>query len=292
MVEHPASGHRPPARVASERSNGTARNYRDLTVDGLHTYYVLAGAAPVLVHNCGTATVHKYELADGPHYTVEIRTGSGESFNTHAMDPGGILKPMPHTSSIAGTYRGAAEFDLPNPEAAIAYAKKAHRGSKGQGAYDRLTNNCITYCSRVIEAGGGEGPPTQIRGPVDQEELSSGRCGAVMVEHPSFTQMMVELLTWPKAMGYRPRELAGRIITYDVRITWWFSAVGDTSQSHSEGDLLDLLEALLEEHEKLETAWNAFKREALTPDDLVAAMQEVFGVVQGLVDDLPQSPWA
>ncbi|MBB5800239.1 hypothetical protein F4560_000007 [Saccharothrix ecbatanensis] len=25
----------------------------DLTIDGVHTYYVLAGHAPVLVHNCG-----------------------------------------------------------------------------------------------------------------------------------------------------------------------------------------------------------------------------------------------
>ncbi|MFG2183231.1 LamG-like jellyroll fold domain-containing protein [Streptomyces abikoensis] len=132
----------------------------DLTVDGLHTYYVVAGDASVLVHNCGTATVSKYEIKGSAHYTVEIRTASGESFNTHAIDADGILKPMPHSRADLGTYRGSVEFDLPEPEAAISYAKKAHRGSKGQGAYEALTNNCVNYCSRVIDAGGGEGPPT------------------------------------------------------------------------------------------------------------------------------------
>ncbi len=31
----------------------------NLTVDGLHTYYVLAGATPVLVHNCGGALLDR-----------------------------------------------------------------------------------------------------------------------------------------------------------------------------------------------------------------------------------------
>ncbi|MFE1876246.1 polymorphic toxin-type HINT domain-containing protein [Streptomyces sp. NPDC059496] len=133
----------------------------NLTVADLHTYYVLAGATPVLVHNCGgTATVHKYELENGPHYTLEIKTANGESYNTHALDPAGILKPMPHTSSFVGTHRGSVDIDLPNPEAAISYAKKAARGSAGQGAYEPLTNNCVTYCSRVIQAGGGEALPS------------------------------------------------------------------------------------------------------------------------------------
>lgn len=44
--------------------------------------------------------------------------------------------------------------------ATVGHGKKAHRGGKGQGSYEALTNNCINYCSRGIEAGGGEGPPT------------------------------------------------------------------------------------------------------------------------------------
>jgi hypothetical protein len=39
--------------VVDVRSFSGRHQMRDLTVDELHTYYVLAGAAPVLVHNCG-----------------------------------------------------------------------------------------------------------------------------------------------------------------------------------------------------------------------------------------------
>uniref|UniRef100_UPI00053B4F9D polymorphic toxin-type HINT domain-containing protein n=1 Tax=Kitasatospora sp. MBT63 TaxID=1444768 RepID=UPI00053B4F9D len=146
----------------------SVHNYRtapqtayNLTVDDIHTYYVLAGNTPVLVHNCpGTATVHKFELEDGQHYTVEIRTANGESYNTHAMNPNGTLKPMAHTSNYVGSYRGSTTVPLPSPAAAIAYAKKAYRGSAGQGPYDALSNSCLTYCSRVIEAGGGEPLPS------------------------------------------------------------------------------------------------------------------------------------
>ncbi|BCJ52819.1 hypothetical protein Asp14428_42940 [Actinoplanes sp. NBRC 14428] len=35
-----------------------ARVMRDLTVDRIHTYYVLAGTTPVLVHNCGDGLLH------------------------------------------------------------------------------------------------------------------------------------------------------------------------------------------------------------------------------------------
>lgn len=113
-----------------------------------------------------------------------------------------------------------------------------------------------------------------------------------MIEHLSFTRMMVELLSWPRPLDYRCRELAGRIITYDVRITWWFSAVGTKSPSHSEEDLLDLLEVLLEQHERLETAWEAFTTDAFSRDRLVAVMRSVTDVVQRHVDELPDQPWA
>jgi restriction endonuclease fold toxin 9 of polymorphic toxin system len=40
--------------VAKVRSYSGAKEMRDLTVDDIHTYYVLAGTTPVLVHNCNT----------------------------------------------------------------------------------------------------------------------------------------------------------------------------------------------------------------------------------------------
>jgi len=51
---------------------------RNLTVADLHTYYVIAGTTPVLVHNCGDALKHsESHLADSLddntyfHYTDE-----------------------------------------------------------------------------------------------------------------------------------------------------------------------------------------------------------------------------
>jgi Pretoxin HINT domain len=41
------------AVVTAVRNFVGGREMRDLTVADIHTYYVLAGAAPVLVHNCG-----------------------------------------------------------------------------------------------------------------------------------------------------------------------------------------------------------------------------------------------
>ncbi|WP_455354058.1 RHS repeat-associated core domain-containing protein [Streptomyces sp. SYSU K217416] len=51
----------------------------NLTVTDAHTYYVLAGAAPVLVHNCGNASID--ELADaatGPYKKAKIDTRTGK----------------------------------------------------------------------------------------------------------------------------------------------------------------------------------------------------------------------
>lgn len=45
---------------AVERWTAPEAAVHNLTVDDLHTYYVLAGTTPVLVHNCGTANGGKY----------------------------------------------------------------------------------------------------------------------------------------------------------------------------------------------------------------------------------------
>jgi hypothetical protein len=59
----------------------------DLTIGTLHTYYVLAGATPVLVHNCNDSL---QEYADslrpgatkrGPHVAAEYTSPSGETYH-------------------------------------------------------------------------------------------------------------------------------------------------------------------------------------------------------------------
>ncbi|AWW42162.1 hypothetical protein DN051_40150 [Streptomyces cadmiisoli] len=60
----------------------------NLTVDDLHTYYVLAGATPVLVHNSGGCNV-----ADGPRLQArlaaeELAGADGHAFQKHVVEQG------------------------------------------------------------------------------------------------------------------------------------------------------------------------------------------------------------
>ncbi|MGW3043693.1 hypothetical protein ACWC9T_27435 [Kitasatospora sp. NPDC001159] len=52
----------------------------NLTVDQLHTYYELAGATPVLVHNCDTATVHELSMTKPGRGTRGAFCAASESF--------------------------------------------------------------------------------------------------------------------------------------------------------------------------------------------------------------------
>ncbi|GAB3985178.1 hypothetical protein GCM10029978_097230 [Actinoallomurus acanthiterrae] len=88
------------------RYTATATTY-DLTVGGLHTYYVLAGAASVLVHNCGT---EQPRGADGRFAT-----------NPDAVEPGqpgpdGLLRGTNATGQVTsrGSFRAATEDGASN----------------------------------------------------------------------------------------------------------------------------------------------------------------------------------
>jgi RHS repeat-associated protein len=66
-----------------------ARSMYDLTVDTTHTYYVLAGSTPVLVHNCGT--VARNALNDAEHdqaKAVADELGGHFEGQSIANDPG------------------------------------------------------------------------------------------------------------------------------------------------------------------------------------------------------------
>jgi hypothetical protein len=88
----------------------------DLTIDELHTYYVLAGATPVLVHNCDPLQVYADSLRPGatkrgPHVAAEYTSPSGKTYyghNGHGMSPevGGDLEAALQAS---GHHGGCAE---------------------------------------------------------------------------------------------------------------------------------------------------------------------------------------
>ncbi|WP_194923738.1 polymorphic toxin-type HINT domain-containing protein [Catenulispora pinisilvae] len=61
----------------------------DLTIDGLHTYYVVAGDTPVLVHNCGGQGLGRQVLGDGVsnHILAGHRYPGGINSQGNPQDP-------------------------------------------------------------------------------------------------------------------------------------------------------------------------------------------------------------
>ncbi|MEU4556713.1 hypothetical protein [Micromonospora violae] len=72
-------------------ATGRVTTAYNLEVDGIHTYYVLAGKTPVLVHNCGGSTnSHLSDLPVHPDINkFNVRAGElvNNRFETHALNP-------------------------------------------------------------------------------------------------------------------------------------------------------------------------------------------------------------
>lgn len=69
----------------------------NLTVEGIHTYYVLAGTTPVLVHNCGLSAYADslragFNSTDGPFFAAKYTSASGRTYFGHS---GHNLTPTP-----------------------------------------------------------------------------------------------------------------------------------------------------------------------------------------------------
>ncbi|MFC9295499.1 polymorphic toxin-type HINT domain-containing protein [Streptomyces sp. NPDC057011] len=150
--------------VQASRNYPFAVTTHNLTVDDFHTYYVLAGATPVLVHNCGgTATVfYDPDVPPTGHAVIRIDMADGRSRLTEQFIHGpptrqGGLNGRATTGAIAiaddlGPNTRSLTFDLPDAEAAY----KAQRGTIGAdlSGYDGFDNNCVTYCVDILRAGG------------------------------------------------------------------------------------------------------------------------------------------
>ncbi|WP_405537712.1 HINT domain-containing protein [Streptomyces sp. NBC_00075] len=77
-----------------ERWTGQDATVHNLTVSNLHTYYVLAGATPVLVHNCGEIAVD----ANIVSYSISgVRTAQVE---TALAGRSPVLSPMAHSELL------------------------------------------------------------------------------------------------------------------------------------------------------------------------------------------------
>jgi hypothetical protein len=99
--------------VASSHGNSNylgARDMYDLTVADIHTYYVVAGATPVLVHNCGEDFIKndKGDILYGPFRREASPTQSDDV--AAAMERSGELWGNPARQSLSQpmvqAYRG------------------------------------------------------------------------------------------------------------------------------------------------------------------------------------------
>jgi hypothetical protein len=108
-----------------------ARSMYDLTVDTTHTYYVLAGSTPVLVHNCGT--VARNALNDAEYdqaKAVADELGGHFEGQSIANDPGidGAFDGIP--ASLKEILPGSA-----NNTRALANTVGRAAGSAGKAGY-------------------------------------------------------------------------------------------------------------------------------------------------------------
>ncbi|WP_225080672.1 RHS repeat-associated core domain-containing protein [Streptomyces sp. CoT10] len=97
--------------VVSVTAHPGDRHMYNLTVNDLHTYYVLAGATPVLVHNCNTTTVGRWMSEDeyqAMSDTGKVQAGSGgtSTYVAHPANSDAYRKQAAPGSIYA-------EFDVP-----------------------------------------------------------------------------------------------------------------------------------------------------------------------------------
>jgi hypothetical protein len=148
--------------AASRRYMGSMRTY-NLTVDGIHTYWILTGVETVLVHNCGgtygTALVHLDPNSSPMHASVHIQGAiDGEAFNLHTELAGLRTARIQEYSGRLGKDTMTFEMELSDPEMARDYADIQMR-KPNVGRYDLDTNSCVTYVCSVLRAGGWRDAP-------------------------------------------------------------------------------------------------------------------------------------
>ncbi|MEV0269540.1 polymorphic toxin-type HINT domain-containing protein, partial [Hamadaea sp. NPDC050747] len=148
--------------VAVKTWTGLA-DMRDLTVAEVHTYYVIAGAAPVLVHNCGGD-----DFTDLYHGTS---AQAAASIRANGVDTGYSSRPMDF---------GSGFYTTRDPAQAAEWASKRH-GDAGAVLHFRVPNarleelNARTFAEgspdltafvRYYRSGGTGTPYDLVEGPM------------------------------------------------------------------------------------------------------------------------------
>ena len=98
--------------VQNVRNYAYAVTTHNLTVDQLHTYYVLVGATPVLVHNCNV-TVYRAQRAGGHSERIHIDAGGNVTASGDAMIHVNMSGKIEHTEAFRGSESQIVAFDVP-----------------------------------------------------------------------------------------------------------------------------------------------------------------------------------
>ncbi|MFV2019020.1 ricin-type beta-trefoil lectin domain protein [Micromonospora sp. LOL_023] len=131
----------------------------NLTISRVHTYHVLAGTTPVLVHNCGNEGYAEVFLDDHQGHASIAVTHNGETKHTQAgSDPG-----MPSIADFRTDSHspGTTVIKIPLSNAKRAQAAQEAFDGYDFGPHDSETNNCVTYCAKILEIGGYKMPVSE-----------------------------------------------------------------------------------------------------------------------------------
>ncbi|WP_172890491.1 LamG-like jellyroll fold domain-containing protein [Actinoplanes derwentensis] len=175
--------------VTAVRNFTDAKVMRDLTVDDIHTYYVVAGNGPVLVHNndCDAETDHlgnDYGVPDGPGvYTIHLKDGkkyvgsSHTSMRDRVNDS--LLNPN-HAVSRAEYGRKDIEnvtwVDYP-----LVFARRGSRDDTRAGEQDRMDElleaGIILVNQKYPEKANGRHTPDYVGGFKSAGQLPKAKIG-------------------------------------------------------------------------------------------------------------------
>ncbi|MFI8960838.1 ricin-type beta-trefoil lectin domain protein [Streptomyces sp. NPDC053493] len=98
--------------TAIQRWTAVQKTVHNLTVSDIHTYYVVAGATPVLVHNCNV-TVYRAQRAGGFSERVHIDDDGNVTMSGDTMIHFNFSGDITHTEAFRGATSQIVAFDIP-----------------------------------------------------------------------------------------------------------------------------------------------------------------------------------
>jgi RHS repeat-associated protein len=161
--ERVATATRAVAIVVGVHSYTATHDMRDLTVADVHSYYVLAGITPILVHNCGEGLAELADLSIGKtNVAAEVTNGSGQVGRgvSRARSAGELTPQVRVAAEATGHHMGCAEIgglcDLELKQAPLtglsSEAVKVAGGSKGYTYEQHLGSEPMcSACTRLFD---------------------------------------------------------------------------------------------------------------------------------------------